>query len=106
MPVWVGVVLAIIMMVVFSEWFFHAFVGWREIILDDVFYGYRIAGASLLSLLVIGSTFMVMAYVTECPNEIREGVFERLNCEQYKKIRVGLGGKEPVDKFLDPNFEK
>lgn len=106
MPVWVGVILAIIFMVVFSEWFFHAFVGWKEIILDDVFYGYRIAGASLLSILVIGSTFMVMAYVTECPNENREGVFERLNCEQYKKIRVGLGMKQPANELLDPDLEK
>jgi len=91
MPVWVGVVLAIIFLTVFSEWFFHTVIGWGVVIVDDVFYQYRIAGATLLSIFIIGSTFMVMAYITECPNEEREGVFERLNCEKYQEIKVGLG---------------
>lgn len=106
MPVWVGVILAIIFLTVFSEWTFHTVVGWKEIVLDDIYYTYRIAGVTLFSILIMSSTFLVMAYVTECPNETREGFFAKLNCEQYYKIKTGLGWKEPIDKPLDPNFEK
>jgi len=34
-------------------------------------------------------TFFGMALVTECPNEQREGVFARLRCEEYLKIKAG-----------------
>lgn len=89
MPVAVGIILAIIFLVAFSEWFYHLAVGWREIVIDDVYFNYRIIGVSLFSMLVIGSTFLGMAYVTECPNEKREGVFAKLRCEEYLKIKAG-----------------
>ena len=91
MPVIVGVVLAIIFLIVFSEWFYHTFVGWREVVIDDRLYKLRIFGASLFSMFVIFASFMGMAYVTKCPNETREGAFERLNCDEYKKIKTQFG---------------
>jgi hypothetical protein len=72
MPVWVGVILAIIFLTVFSEWCFHAFIGWREIVLDDVYYYYRIAGVTLFSFLVMVD-FCHNGYISECPNEERRG---------------------------------
>lgn len=88
MPVIVGILVAIIFLVAFSEWFYNLVTGWREFVLDDVYFRYRIAGVSLLSILVMGGTFYGMALVNECPNEERTGLFAGLNCEQYQKIKA------------------
>lgn len=89
MPVVVGIIVSIIFLVAFSEWFYHLIQGWNEFVLDDVYFGYRIAGISFLSILVMSATFYAMALINECPNEKREGLFEGLNCEQYAKIKTG-----------------
>ena len=89
MPVVVGVIVAVIFLVAFSEWFFHLVVGWGEFVLDDVYFRYRIAGVTLLSIMIMSGTFYGMALVNECPNENREGVFAKLNCKEYQKIMVG-----------------
>lgn len=88
MPVGVGILVAIIFLVAFSEWFFHLVEGWGEIVIDDVYFKYRIIGVTILSIVIISTTFMGMAYVTECPNETREGFFAKLNCEEYLKIKA------------------
>lgn len=89
MPVIVGIILAIIFLVAFSEWFYHLITGWKEIVIDDVYFKYRIVGVSLFSMLVVSSAFFGMALITECPNETREGVFAGLRCEEYLKIKTG-----------------
>ena len=89
MPVWVGIVVAIIFLVAFSEWFFHLVKGWGQIVIDDVFFKYRIVGVSIFSMVIISSTFFGMAIITECPNEVREGVFAKLRCDEYLRIKAG-----------------
>ncbi len=89
MPVVVGIVVAIIFLVAFSEWFYHLVSGWGGYVLDDVYFRYRIVGVSLLSIMVMSGTFYSMALINECPNEVREGLFAKLNCEEYSKITVG-----------------
>jgi hypothetical protein len=89
MPVTVGIVVAVIFLVAFSEWFYQLVTGWKEFVLDDEYFKYRIAGISLFSFLVIGGTFYGLALVNECPNEEREGVFAKLNCEDYAKVKMG-----------------
>lgn len=89
MPVAVGILLAIIFLVAFSEWFYHLVKGWEEIVIDDVYFKYRIIAASVVSMMTVSATFFGMAMITECPNENREGVFENLRCEEYLKIKTG-----------------
>jgi hypothetical protein len=89
MPVIVGIVVATIFLIAFSEWFYHMVTGWRDIVLDDIYFHYRIVGVSLLSILVMSGTFYGMALVNECPNEVREGIFAKMNCEAYSKIVAG-----------------
>lgn len=89
MPVIVGIVVAIIFLVAFSEWFYHMITGWKEIVLDDVYFHYRIAGLTLISILIMSGVFYGMAMVTECPNEVREGVFAKMNCKAYSDIVAG-----------------
>lgn len=89
MPVIVGIVVAVIFLIAFSEWFYHLIIGWKNYVLDDEYFKYRIAGVSLLSVLVMSGVFYGVALVNECPNETREGIFAKLNCEQYSKITAG-----------------
>jgi len=89
MPVIVGIVVAIIFLVAFSEWFYHLITGWKEFVLDDVYFIYRIAGVSLFSIMIMSGTFYGMAYFNECPNENRVGLFAKLNCKDYEKIMAG-----------------
>ena len=89
MPVVIGIVMAVIFLIAFSGWFYHLVEGWREFVLDDIFFGYRIAGVSLLSFLIMGGTFYGIAYFKECPNEERVGIFAKLNCKDYEKIMAG-----------------
>lgn len=89
MPVIVGIMLAIIFLVAFSEWFYHLVEGWGTIVIDDIYFKYRIMGATVFSMVIIGSTFLGMALITECPNQEREGVFARLRCDEYLKIKAG-----------------
>lgn len=89
MPVIVGITLAIIFLVAFSEWFFHLVQGWGEIVLDDVYFRYRVIGVTIFSIVIFTSTFFSMALITECPNQEREGVFARLRCDEYLKIKAG-----------------
>ncbi|EKD53065.1 MAG: hypothetical protein ACD_61C00166G0006 [uncultured bacterium] len=89
MPIAVGVIVAIIFLVAFSEWFYHMVQGWGQIVIDDVYFKYRIAGVTVFSFVIISMTFFGMALVTECPNEQREGVFAGLRCEEYLKIKAG-----------------
>lgn len=89
MPIAVGIIVAVIFLIAFSEWFYHLVTGWGEFVLDDVYFRYRIVGVSLLSVFVMGVTFYGMALINECPNEKKEGLFAGLNCEQYFKIKAG-----------------
>lgn len=88
MPVIVGVLVALIFLVAFSEWFYHMIIGWNELVIDDVYFRYRIVGVSLFSFFIMGSTFFIMALVNECPNKQREGIFAGLRCDEYNKIRT------------------
>src|SRR5258706_7240701 len=102
MSVVVGVIVAIIFLVAFSEWFYHIVQGWKEIVLDDVYFGYRIIGVTLFSFFVIGVTFFGMALVNECPNKPEEGPFANLRCDEYLKIKAGtdqlfFSSKKPLE---------
>jgi len=88
MPVIVGIVVAVLFLVAFSEWFYHLASGWGNYVLDDVYFRYRIMGVSLFSILIMSGTFYGMALINECPNEEREGIFAKLNCDDYAKIMV------------------
>lgn len=87
-PIVVGVIVAVIFLVAFSQWFYHLIIGWQDFVLDDVYFKYRIAGVSLLSIILMSGTFYGIALINECPNEERQGVFAILNCEEYSKIKV------------------
>ena len=104
MPVVVGILVAVIFLVAFSEWFYHLVKGWREIVIDDAFFKYRIVGVSIFSMFIIGSSFFGMALITECPNEVREGILAKLRCEEYLKIKAGtenLFGEDNNTKNLE-----
>lgn len=91
MPVFVGVILALIVLVSFSGWFYNLISGWNDYILDDVYFKYRIGFASLVTILVISGTFIGMSYALECPDQSSEGIIPGLSCEKYNSIKTATG---------------
>lgn len=88
-PVIVGVLLALMFLVAFSQWFVNLMMGMNEAVLDDKYFHYRIIGASLLTLLLFVGSFVGIATVMECPGtETKEGVFANLACEQYLTVKT------------------
>ena|SRR3989338_8549645 len=96
MPVIVGVIITVAFLVSFSEWFYTLCKGISVVVLDDIFYVYRIIGMSLVSLLFMIGVFAAIAIVKECPNENREGIFANLTCREYLAIKV------TADDFFEP----
>lgn len=92
MPIWVGLILVTIAVVVFSGWFFNLAGGLKELVLDDQLFGIRIAVASVFSFLLFIGSFWVIATVNECKSSNPEGIFVNLNCEEYNKLSTGLEG--------------
>lgn len=91
MPIAVGVLVAIIFLVVFSEWFYNMFTGWKEVIIDDGMYKFRIFGATVFSLFVIVSTFFGASYLSKCKHPTPDTEDVQQNCDQYKKIKINYG---------------
>jgi hypothetical protein len=87
MPVIVGIILALIFLVSFSEWFYNLVSGARQLVLDDQFFGYRIVGTTIVSIAFMVVVFFGIATVSECKNEKREGLFASLRCDEYLSIR-------------------
>lgn len=92
MPLWVGIILLLVALVVFSGWFFNLAGGLRELVLDDQFFGLRIVMASVFSFVLFIGSFWVIATVNECKSLNPEGIFASLNCEEYNKLSTGLEG--------------
>lgn len=88
MPVVVGVIVSLIILISFSGWFYHLVEGWHEYVIDDVYFWYRIAGATVLSFTIMTLTFLTLAYASECPGEKKSGLSEHLNCIAYSKIVI------------------
>lgn len=109
MPVVVGILIAIIFLIAFTEWAYHMFQGISELMVDDIYFKYRIFGVTSMSIFLMTATFFMMAFITECPNEVREGVFARLRCEEYMQIKVGterlFSGKAQAAEPLTPEEE-
>lgn len=88
LPVWVGVILTIMALVTFSGWFYESVAALRELVLDDQFFAYRIASASLISMVILVAAFWGIATINECQSETREGIFANLRCEEYLNLRT------------------
>lgn len=88
MPVIVGVLLAIMFLVTFSGWFFEYASGLHELVLDDMFFSYRIIAACLISIVILVAAFWGISLINECPRTTREGIFAGLNCSGYLKLKA------------------
>ncbi len=100
-PVVVGVIIAIILLVTFSGWFYHLSSGWSQILVDDAYFKYRIFAATALSGLVVTATFFGLAYAIDCPAGDDGGAFKGMNCQQYLKIKTSA--EEVLSQKNNPN---
>lgn len=94
----VGVILALMFLTAFTNWFYHVVAGVNALITEDLFVGYRIVFWGLGGLLLMGGIFWINALIQECPTpeEDREGVFALLDCSIYDWAKTTpLGGLFP-----------
>lgn len=89
-PVIVGVMIALMFLVIFSEWFYNLSKGLSEVVIDDQFYGFRVFVASLLSIGFVVGMFFLISVVNKCPKESEErvGIFSSLNCDGYLELKA------------------
>lgn len=105
MPVVVGIIIAVMILVTFSGWFYGYTAGMHELVLDDKFFNYRIAAATFSSILFMVAMFWVIATVNECPNQTRDGAFAGLKCDGYLKIKASADNLfQPKDKAIDQSL--
>lgn len=105
MPVVVGVLMAVMALVTFSGWFYGYSTGMHELVLDDRFFNYRIALATISSIAFMVAMFWVIATVNECPNQTREGLFAGLKCDGYLKIKTSADNLfQPKNKTIDQSL--
>ena len=99
MPVAVGVIIVVMFLVTFSGWFYNYALGMQELVLDDRYFTYRIAVASLASAVFFVLVFFAISVVNQCPNEERAGIFSGLKCESYLKLKAN------ADSLFQPKNE-
>lgn len=93
MPVIVGVVIAIMFLIAFSGWFYHLSEGWKDFVLDDKYFGYRIGSVSFISMGLVVLAFFAMAAIYKCPErQSTEGMklLSGINCEAYYNLDTSL----------------
>ncbi len=88
MPIVVGVIVALMFLITFSEWFYHLVSGWGDLIIKDVFLNYKVIGAGVVSIALFVGTFWAVSLINECDSEEKVGLFAKLNCEEYLSIRT------------------
>lgn len=89
----VGVIISLMFLVSFSEWFYHLVIGIDELLVKDLYIYYRISlwvGGGILFMAIV---FWSLAMVKECPMmREKEGVFKYLNCSAYWQVRSRFEG--------------
>lgn len=88
----VGVIIALMFIVSFSQWFYHLLAGFDAIVLHDIFFWYRAVSWGIGALFFMASAFWMIALTQECPTtkEPRVGIFRYLNCDFYYSARASL----------------
>jgi len=89
----VGVILALMFLVAFSEWFFHLASGVNELIPSGFQFYTRLFRWILMAFLFMAMVFWTLSMVYECPRgNKRKGVFALMDCTVYWEIRARLVG--------------
>ncbi len=110
----VGVIIALMFLVSFTEWFYHLLVGVNETLVKDVFLAYRIGSYIVMSLIFMVGVFWILSLNSECPLMEKEkpGIFRYMNCDGYWEARSGVERKpasglsqEAIDKATERNDE-
>ena len=60
MPVVVGVIIALMFLISFFEWFYNLVSGMKQLVLDDEFFGWRIAWTSFISMAFMVAVFFCL----------------------------------------------
>mgnify|MGYP001559088882 FL=1 len=90
----VGVILSLMFLVSFTEWFYHIAAGVNEVIPSGALFYPSLIRMVVFSVLFIGIVLLVLSLAYECPkgDDEREGFFAYLDCTLYWQIRAKMAG--------------
>ena len=89
----VGVILALMFLVAFSEWFFHLTSSVNQLIPSGFGFYSRLIKWSLGGLFFMAMVFWVLSMAYECPKgDRREGAFTVMDCTVYWEVRGLIAG--------------
>lgn len=104
-----GVLVALMFLVSFTEWFYHIVTSLNVVVIQDIYAVYRASGWVVGALAFMAGVFWVLATVNECPREEpKAGVFQYLNCGPYLEARDmlierGIIQPETPDEISSPD---
>jgi hypothetical protein len=105
MPVTVGVIMILMFLVTFSGWFVTLVDGWTHAVLDDKFWKYRLAGAGLMTLVVVALTWNGLMIKENC-SQLNVNNRDEIcsDIERYEKAWVILATNQrvlPLEEAVD-----
>lgn len=100
-----GVILALVFLVSFTEWFYHLIVGVNQLIPSGYGFYFNVAKFTAGGVSFMAMVFWSLSMVYECPKETREGIFTYLDCTVYDKMaaRTGLATQQFPNTFNEVN---
>jgi hypothetical protein len=108
----VGVIIALMFLASFTEWFYHVILGVNETVIKDIFFNYRIGVWIAMGVSFFVGMFWLLSMTQECPlvDQEKVGIFKYMNCDVYWQARslfegkpVSLLLKEAADKLAEPD---
>ncbi len=98
-----GIIIALMFLVSFSQWFYELISGLNGIIVEDIYVVYRTIAWGLGSILFMGAVFWILAIVKECPDLSgeRPGIFAYMDCRLYWQGRKLVTGQSIPDTTIN-----
>lgn len=90
-----GVIIALMFLVSFSQWFYELIAGFNAAVTRDIYVAYRTSLWVVGGILFMIGVFWVLAIVQECPdlNGDKPGVFAFMDCRVYWQANKLLTGQ-------------
>lgn len=105
----VGVILAVVFLVSFSEWFYHLVKGANELIPSGYGFYFNVFKFMAGGLSFMAVVFWSLSMVYECPKPNREGIFEYMDCRVYYQAKARTQGLFPAGQdgvVIDESFNE
>lgn len=100
-----GVIIALMFLVSFSQWFYELVSGFHAAITQDLYVAYRTGVWVTGGIVFMIAVFWVLAMVQECPDLTgdKPGVFAYMDCRVYWQVNKLLTGQQIPNQVNNPD---